>query len=65
MEVQFVSQENTRRHESIYPAAAETVLKSTYMHDSLDSVESKHHGIVKRPLGTCRYESQKMDFEFT
>ena len=31
MEAQFVSQENARRYESLYPAAAETVLKSTYV----------------------------------
>jgi hypothetical protein len=45
MEAQFVSQENARRYESLYPAAAETVLKSTYVDDSLDSVEDKEHRI--------------------
>lgn len=34
---QFVSQENARIHEEKFPLAAETVMKSTYMDDSLDS----------------------------
>ena len=38
MESQFVAQENARRNR--YPLAAETVLKSTYMDDSIDSVEN-------------------------
>ena len=29
MEAQFVAQENARRHQDVYPMAAETVLKST------------------------------------
>ena len=29
MEAQFVTQENARRHQGVYPLAAETVLKST------------------------------------
>ena len=33
----FVSQENARIHEEKFPHAAETVIKSTYMDDSLDS----------------------------
>ena len=40
MESQFVAQENARRHQTDYPLAAETVLKSTYMDDSIDSVEN-------------------------
>ena len=35
MECQFVAQENARRHKYLYPMAAETVLKSTYMDDSI------------------------------
>ena len=34
---QFVSQENARIHEEKFPLAAETVIKSTYMDDSLHS----------------------------
>ena len=45
MEAQFVAQENARRHQDVYPLAAETVLKSTYMDDSLDSVEMVQDGI--------------------
>ena len=36
MEAQFVAQENARRHQDVYPSVAETVLKSTYMDDSID-----------------------------
>ena len=45
MEAQFVAQENARRHQDVYPMAAETVLKSTYMDDSIDSVETVQEGI--------------------
>ena len=45
MEAQFVAQQNARRHQDVYPLAAETVLKSTYMDDSLDSVETVQDGI--------------------
>ncbi len=45
MESQFVAQENARRHQETYPMAAETVLKSTYMDDSIDSVETDEEGI--------------------
>ncbi|XP_052820244.1 uncharacterized protein LOC128246076 [Mya arenaria] len=37
---QFVSQYNARLYENEYPLAAETVLKSTYMDDSMDSVDN-------------------------
>jgi hypothetical protein len=45
MESQFVAQENARRNQSTYPMAAATVLKSTYMDDSIDSVELEEEGI--------------------
>ena len=45
MESQFVAQENARRHQEEFPKAAETVLKSTYMDDSIDSVETDEEGI--------------------
>lgn len=45
MEAQFVAQENARRHRHQYPLAAETVMKSTYMDDSIDSVETVREGI--------------------
>ena len=37
MESQFVAQENARRNQDRYPLATETVLKSTYMDDSINS----------------------------
>ena len=45
MEAQFVAQENARRHQDQYPLAAETVLESTYMDDSIDSVENETDGV--------------------
>ena len=45
MESQFVAQENARRNQDRYPLAAETVLKSTYMDDSIDSVENDDEGV--------------------
>ena len=45
MEAQFVAQENARRHQHLYPLAAETVLESTYMDDSIDSVEDEQSGV--------------------
>ena len=44
MESQFVAQENARSNEDRYPLATETVLKSTYMDDSIDSVENNDEG---------------------
>ena len=43
---QFVSQHHARIFEDIYPRAAETILKSTYMDDSMDSVMSESEGIT-------------------
>ena len=45
LEAQFVAQENARKHKEQYPLAAETVLKSTYMDDSIDSVENTEDGV--------------------
>jgi hypothetical protein len=45
MECQFVAQENARRNQSTHPMAAETILHSTYMDDSIDSVETEAEGI--------------------
>ena len=45
MEAQFVAQENARRYRTEYPLAAETVLQSTYMDDSLGNVEGEAKGI--------------------
>ena len=45
MESQFDAQENTRRNQDRYPLATETVLKSTYTDDSIDSVENDDEGV--------------------
>lgn len=45
MESQFVVQENARRHQEEFPKASEMVLKSTWMDDSTDSVETDVEGI--------------------
>ena len=37
-QAQFVTQEHARKYQSEFPLAAETILKSTYMDDSMDSV---------------------------
>lgn len=42
---QFVSQHHARLFEQNYPRAAETILKSTYMDDSMDSVMSETEAI--------------------
>lgn len=42
---QYVSQHNAVKNQVIYPLAAETVQKSTYMDDGMDSVETSEIGI--------------------
>ena len=42
---QYVSQHNAVLHADIYPMAAETILKSTYMDDSMDSTKNVTEGI--------------------
>ena len=42
---QFVSQENANIHEDTFPLASETVRKSTYMDDSLDSTRNNDTAI--------------------
>ena len=45
MEAQFISQENARCRQTEYPLASETVLQSTYVDDSLDSVQEDETGV--------------------
>ena len=45
MEARYLAQENARRYQHLYPLAAETVLESTYMDDSIDSVEDDKDGV--------------------
>jgi len=40
-QTQFVSQKHARENQEYYPKAAETILKSTYMDDNMDSSPSK------------------------
>ena len=64
MESQFVAQEDSRRNQDRYPLAAETVLKSTYMDDSIDSVENDEEGVesyrqLKAPWGAANMQARK------
>ena len=64
MESQFVAQENARRNQDRYPLAAETVLKSTYMDDSIDSVENDEEGVelyrqLKALWGVANMQARK------
>ena len=45
MESQFVAQENARRNQDRYPLVTETILTSTFMDDSIDSVEKDDEGM--------------------
>ncbi len=38
---QHVSQQHAKKYQKEFPMAAETVLKSTYMDDSMDSVQTE------------------------
>ena len=44
-QAQFVLQYHARKHMSEFPMAAETILRSTYMDDSMDSVMTEDEGI--------------------
>ena len=44
-QAQFVAQTHAEKHKDEFPMAAETVLKSTYMDDSMDSVLDESRGI--------------------
>ena len=64
MESQFVAQENARRNQDRYPLAAETVLESTYMDDSIDSVENDEEGVelyrqLKALWGAANMQARK------
>ena len=71
MKSQFVVQENSRRNQSrLVPLAAETVLKSTYMDDSIDSIADEEIGnrallSIERNVGSSQYESEKVGVQFT
>ena len=44
-EAQYTIQEHARKHQKRFPAAAETVLESTYMDDSMDSTIDEQSAI--------------------
>ena len=51
---QFVSQEHARSHQTDYPLAAETMLSSTYMDDSMDSAADNADGVkLYEQLSRC------------
>uniref|UniRef100_A0A8W8P1X9 CCHC-type domain-containing protein n=1 Tax=Magallana gigas TaxID=29159 RepID=A0A8W8P1X9_MAGGI len=45
-QAQFVAQSHAETNRETYPMAAETVLKSTYMDDSMDSVSTEEDGVI-------------------
>ena len=44
-QAQFVTQSHAKAHEAEFPMAVDTVLKSTYMDDSMDSVMNDEQGV--------------------
>ncbi|PFX13817.1 hypothetical protein AWC38_SpisGene22069 [Stylophora pistillata] len=44
-QAQFVTQEHAQKHKEEFPMAAETILKSTYMDNSMDSTSDDQKGI--------------------
>ncbi len=67
MESQIVAQENARRNQDRYPLAAETVMKSTYMDDSINSVENDDEGVklyhqLKALWGVANMQARKWVF---
>ena len=44
-EVQYAVRHNAEKHQAEYPLAAETVLESTYMNDTMDSTETEGNAI--------------------
>lgn len=45
-EAQFTIQEHAQKHQNQLPAAADTVLESTYMDDSMDSTGEEQNAIL-------------------
>ena len=43
-QAQFVTQMHAKKNKELYPRAAETVLESTYMDNSIDSTETEEEG---------------------
>lgn len=53
--VRFVTQQHAREHHAEVPLRADTVLKSTYMDDSMDSVPDYWNRIVQTALEIMGY----------
>ena len=51
-QAQFVLQQHAKKYKDSFPMAAETIKKSTYMDDSMDSVHSEEQGIELITLST-------------
>ena len=63
-QAQFVAQLNADKHNDEFPMAAETVLKSTYMDNSMDSVADDNQALeLYSLLDNCGQE-QECEFEF-
>ena len=45
-QAQFVLQHQAKQNQRTFPMAVETVLKSTYMDDSMDSILNEEQGIT-------------------
>ena len=43
--MQYVVRHNAEKHQAEYPLAAQTVLESTYMDDTMDSTETEDNAI--------------------
>ena len=61
-EAQYTIQEHARKHQNQFPAAAETVLESTYIEDLMDSTIYEQNAIdlYITALGEGRYACLKM-----
>ena len=44
-EVQYVVRHNAQKHQAEYPLAAQTILESTYVDDTMDSTETEDNAI--------------------
>ena len=59
-QAQFVTQTHAKKHKELYPRAAETVLESTYMDDSMDSVMNQDEALQLYKDLTVLWESVGM-----
>ena len=57
---QFVLQHHARKHQADHGRATETILKSTYMDDSMDSVQDEKQGIGLYRQLSCLFNKAGM-----